>query len=52
MFIRDILKCALKIKGYFLNIPKVWGGQGGERRRETRRKGRQEEKRGRENRKF
>lgn len=29
MFIRDILKCALKIKGYFLNIPKVWGGREG-----------------------
>lgn len=41
-----------KNKGIFFKYPKGMGGQGGERRRETRRKGRQEEKRGRENRKF
>ena len=40
MLIRDILKCALKLKA---NIPRVWGGETeGGRRRERRKKGRQE----------
>lgn len=45
MLIRDILKCALEIKGYLKNIPKVCGGR--EREKEEERNEKEEKAGGR-----